>query len=110
MGLSCNVTICHSKTSPEMMRHYMRNADILVAAAGRPQMITADMVKEGSAIFDVGINRIQDPKTGKFRLVGDVDYEGKLRMPLKILDTIGNCQRPVFSLSVSQHMHKITNL
>ncbi|XP_038060057.1 bifunctional methylenetetrahydrofolate dehydrogenase/cyclohydrolase, mitochondrial-like [Patiria miniata] len=76
MGLNCNVTICHSKTSPEMMRYYMTNADIIVAAAGRPRMITADMVKEGAAIFDVGINRVQDPKTGKYRLVGDVDYDG----------------------------------
>lgn len=44
---------------------------------GVPGLITADMVKEGSAVIDVGINRIQDPKTGKLRLIGDVDFEGK---------------------------------
>ena len=45
--------------------------------AGVPGLITADMVKEGAAVIDVGINRIQDPKTGKLRLIGDVDFEGK---------------------------------
>lgn len=46
--------------------------------AGVPGLITADMVKEGAAVIDVGINRIHDPKTGKVRLIGDVDFEGKL--------------------------------
>ena len=45
---------------------------------GVPGLITADMVKEGAAVIDVGINRIQDPKTGKVRLIGDVDFEGKI--------------------------------
>lgn len=45
---------------------------------GVPRLITADMVKEGAAVIDVGINRIKDPKTGKLRLIGDVDFEGKL--------------------------------
>lgn len=45
--------------------------------AGVPGLITADMVKEGAAVIDVGINRIQDPKTGKVRLIGDVDFDGK---------------------------------
>ena len=44
---------------------------------GVPGLITADMVKEGAAVIDVGINRIQDPNTGKLRLIGDVDFEGK---------------------------------
>lgn len=44
---------------------------------GVPGLITADMVKEGAAVIDVGINRIQDLKTGKLRLIGDVDFEGK---------------------------------
>lgn len=45
--------------------------------AGVPGLITADMVKEGAAVIDVGINRIHDPKTGKVRLIGDVDFDGK---------------------------------
>lgn len=44
---------------------------------GIPNLITADMIKEGAAVIDVGINRVQDPVTGKYRLVGDVDFEGK---------------------------------
>ena len=44
---------------------------------GVPGLITADMVKDGAAVIDVGINRFQDPKTGKVRLIGDVDFEGK---------------------------------
>lgn len=44
---------------------------------GIPNLITADMIKEGAAVIDVGINRVQDPVTGKSRLVGDVDFEGK---------------------------------
>lgn len=45
--------------------------------SGIPNLITADMIKEGAAVIDVGINRVQDPITGKSRLVGDVDFEGK---------------------------------
>ncbi|KAK1332952.1 hypothetical protein QTO34_006483 [Cnephaeus nilssonii] len=50
-------------------------ADIVISAAGIPNLITADMIKEGAAVIDVGINRIQDPITGKPKLVGDVDFE-----------------------------------
>lgn len=49
----------------------------LCLCEGVPGLITADMVKEGAAVIDVGINRIQDPKTGKIRLVGDVDFDGE---------------------------------
>lgn len=48
-------------------------------ASGIPNLITADMIKEGAAVIDVGINRVQDPVTGKSRLVGDVDFEGNLK-------------------------------
>jgi methylenetetrahydrofolate dehydrogenase (NADP+)/methenyltetrahydrofolate cyclohydrolase len=74
-GANCIVTICHTATKD--LAYYTRQADILVAAIGRPKMVTADMVKEGVVIIDVGINRIDDPttKSGK-RIVGDVDYNG----------------------------------
>lgn len=49
----------------------------LMLLTGIPNLITADMIKDGAAVIDVGINRIQDPLTGKDRLVGDVDFEGK---------------------------------
>lgn len=52
-----------------------RKADVLIAAAGKANLITADMVKPGAVVIDVGINRIADPATGKKRIVGDVDFE-----------------------------------
>jgi methylenetetrahydrofolate dehydrogenase (NADP+)/methenyltetrahydrofolate cyclohydrolase len=73
IGKNATVTVCHSKTRdlPEVTRQ----ADILIAAIGRPRFVTADMVKPGVAIIDVGINRIEDPTTKSgHRLVGDVDF------------------------------------
>lgn len=64
---SATVTICHSKTAN--LAEHVRRADILVAAIGKPRFVTADMVKEGAVVIDVGINRLEEG------LVGDVDYE-----------------------------------
>jgi methylenetetrahydrofolate dehydrogenase (NADP+) / methenyltetrahydrofolate cyclohydrolase len=73
LAADATVTIAHSRT-PDLAA-VCRDADILVAAVGRTQMITAEMVKPGAVVIDVGINRIEDPVTGKSRLVGDVDFE-----------------------------------
>ena len=71
---NCTVTITHSKT--KNLKEICRQADILIAAIGRPDFITADMVKEGAVVIDVGINRVEDPsKKSGFRLKGDVDFE-----------------------------------
>ena len=67
---SCTVTIAHSRTKD--LAAVCRGADILVAAVGRPEMITGDMVKPGATVIDVGINRVE--RDGKTRLVGDVDF------------------------------------
>lgn len=64
---NATVTICHSRT--ENLAEYTRRADILVAAVGKPRFVTADMVKEGAAVLDVGINRVDG------KLCGDVDFE-----------------------------------
>jgi len=69
-GGDATVTICHSRSAD--LADHCRRADILVAAVGRPRLITADMVKPGAAVIDVGINRIEEG--GKGRLVGDVDF------------------------------------
>ncbi|XP_033870024.2 bifunctional methylenetetrahydrofolate dehydrogenase/cyclohydrolase 2, mitochondrial-like isoform X2 [Acipenser ruthenus] len=69
------VTIAHRFTPKEQLKVHTSLADIIIAAVGVPKLITADMVKEGAAVIDVGINRIQDPETGKTKLVGDVDFE-----------------------------------
>jgi methylenetetrahydrofolate dehydrogenase (NADP+) / methenyltetrahydrofolate cyclohydrolase len=73
LAADATVTIAHSRT-PDLAA-VCRNADILVAAVGRTQMVTAKMVKPGAIVIDVGINRVVDPMTGKSRLVGDVDFD-----------------------------------
>ncbi|MDX8351495.1 bifunctional methylenetetrahydrofolate dehydrogenase/methenyltetrahydrofolate cyclohydrolase FolD [Cognatiyoonia sp. IB215182] len=72
LGDSCTVTIAHSRTTD--LPDVVRQADIVVAAVGRPQMIPGDWIKEGATVIDVGINRIAKPDGGT-RLVGDVDYD-----------------------------------
>ena len=73
-GANATVTLCHTGTKD--LAYHSRQADILVAAMGRAKAITADMVREGTVVIDVGINRVEDAsrKTG-YRLVGDVDFE-----------------------------------
>uniref|UniRef100_A0A8C6UYQ9 Methylenetetrahydrofolate dehydrogenase (NADP+ dependent) 2 like n=1 Tax=Neogobius melanostomus TaxID=47308 RepID=A0A8C6UYQ9_9GOBI len=75
-GGDATVTITHRCTPREQLKELTNLADIIIAAAGVPGLITADMVKEGAAVIDVGINRIHNPNTGKLRLIGDVDFEG----------------------------------
>jgi methylenetetrahydrofolate dehydrogenase (NADP+)/methenyltetrahydrofolate cyclohydrolase len=73
-GANATVTICHTGT-PDIGKH-TRQADILIVAMGRPRAITADMVREGAVVIDVGVNRVPDAtKKSGGRLVGDVDYE-----------------------------------
>ncbi|MFZ1688627.1 MAG: tetrahydrofolate dehydrogenase/cyclohydrolase catalytic domain-containing protein, partial [Flavobacteriales bacterium] len=71
---NCTVTLTHSRTKD--LTSITRQADILVAAVGKPEMITAEMVKEGAVVVDVGIHRIPDPtKKSGYRLVGDVKFD-----------------------------------
>ncbi len=71
---NCTVTICHSQTKD--LKAFCLQADIIVAALGRPEFVTADMVKEGALIIDVGITRVEDnTKKSGFKLKGDVQYE-----------------------------------
>lgn len=70
---NCTVTICHTGTVD--LPSITRQADILIAAIGKPRVITAGMIKPGAAVIDVGVNRVEDPTAKKgFRLVGDVDF------------------------------------
>ena len=70
----CTVTLCHSRT--QHIENYTLQADILIVALGKPHFVTADMVKEGAVVVDVGIHRMASDKTKSgFRLVGDVDFE-----------------------------------
>ena len=73
-GANATVTVCHTRTKD--LAGVTRQADILVAAMGRAKAITADMVKEGAVVIDVGINRVEDSSRKQgYRLVGDVDFE-----------------------------------
>ena len=72
-GANATVTICHTGTKE--MAYHTRRADILIVAAGRPKAITAEMVKEGAVVIDVGVNRIGRTPEGKAMLCGDVDFD-----------------------------------
>jgi methylenetetrahydrofolate dehydrogenase (NADP+)/methenyltetrahydrofolate cyclohydrolase len=72
--VNATVTVCHTGTRD--LAGLTRQADILIAAAGKPGIVSADMVKEGAAVIDVGVNRVDDPSAKKgYRLRGDVDFE-----------------------------------
>ena len=74
-GGNATVTVCHTRTRD--LPEATRAADVVVAAMGRPSAITADMVREGAVVIDVGINRVPDASARRgYRLVGDVDFEG----------------------------------
>ncbi len=73
-GANATVTVVHTGTKD--MAYFTRQADIVVAAMGAPKAITADMIREGAVVIDVGVNRVEDPTAAKgFRLVGDCDFE-----------------------------------
>lgn len=77
-GANATVTVCHTGTKD--IAEYTKQADIIIAAAGRPNTVTADMVKEGVVVIDVGVNRVDAPDTKRgFKLVGDVDFENVKR-------------------------------
>jgi len=71
---NATVTVCHTRT--KKIADHVKKADIIIAAAGRPNTVTADMVKDGAVVIDVGVNRVEDATKKKgYRLVGDVDFE-----------------------------------
>jgi methylenetetrahydrofolate dehydrogenase (NADP+)/methenyltetrahydrofolate cyclohydrolase len=85
---NCTVTVCHRHTKD--LKAQSRAADILIVAAGRPRMVTADMVKPGAVVIDVGTNRVPDPqsKSGT-KLQGDVDFESVREVASKITPVPG---------------------
>ena len=71
---NATVTVCHTRT--KNLADEVRQADIVIAAAGRPNTVTADMVKDGAVVIDVGVNRVEDASRKRgYRLVGDVDFD-----------------------------------
>ena len=74
-GANATVTVCHRHTRD--LADHTRRADLVIAAAGRPRVLTGEMVKPGAVVIDVGINRVDDPGSRKgYRIVGDVDFDG----------------------------------
>ena len=99
-GIDATVCVCHSKSQD--MKAICSQADILIAAVGRPMTITADMVKEGACAIDVGINRVPSDKTKSgYRLVGDVDFENVAPKCFKITPVPGG----VGPMTVAMLMH-----
>jgi methylenetetrahydrofolate dehydrogenase (NADP+) / methenyltetrahydrofolate cyclohydrolase len=78
-GGDCTITVCHSRTKD--LAVHTRRADIVIAAIGKPEMLTGDMVREGAVVIDVGINRVEDTTNAKgYRIVGDVHFESVRRV------------------------------
>ncbi|MES1171424.1 MAG: bifunctional methylenetetrahydrofolate dehydrogenase/methenyltetrahydrofolate cyclohydrolase, partial [Actinomycetota bacterium] len=69
-AVNATVTLCHTGTAD--LAAHTRSADVIVAAAGVPDLVTADMVKDGAVLIDVGVSRVTDPETGKSRVAGDI--------------------------------------
>jgi methylenetetrahydrofolate dehydrogenase (NADP+)/methenyltetrahydrofolate cyclohydrolase len=86
-GANATVTVCHTGTRD--IAQFTRQADILIAAAGSPRLIKADMVKPGAMVIDVGVNRIGFSESGKAKLVGDVDFEAVKEVAGKITPVPG---------------------
>ena len=99
-GANATVTVCHSQT-PDIA-HYTKEADILIAAIGKPNFVTASMVKKGAVVIDVGINRVDDPSSPKgYKLVGDVDYESVSKVASHITPVPGG----VGPMTIAMLMH-----
>ena len=87
-GANATVTVCHSRTKD--LRAHTKRADIVIAAAGRAGLVTGDMLKPGSVVIDVGMNRIADETAARrYRLVGDVDFESARAVASKITPVPG---------------------
>jgi len=86
-GANATVTVCHTRT--RNMAEHTRRADILIVAAGKARAITADMVKPGATVIDVGVNRIGFSESGKAKLVGDVDFDAVKEVAGKITPVPG---------------------
>jgi methylenetetrahydrofolate dehydrogenase (NADP+)/methenyltetrahydrofolate cyclohydrolase len=87
-GLNATVTLAHAASGP--LERYIRDADVVVAAVGRPNTVTGTMLKPGAVVIDVGINRVADPsKKSGHRLVGDVDFDSCLEIASAITPVPG---------------------
>ncbi len=108
---NATVVLCHSRT--KNIKEIARNSDILIAAMGKPNFVTEDMVKKGAVVIDVGINRVDDPTRKRgYRLVGDVDFEhvspkcsfitpvpggvGPMTITSLLMNTLKSCKKEIY--------------
>jgi methylenetetrahydrofolate dehydrogenase (NADP+)/methenyltetrahydrofolate cyclohydrolase len=102
-GGNATVTVCHSHT--RNLAEHAKRADILIVAIGRPRMVTAEMVKPGAVVIDVGVNRVEDRTAKKgYRLVGDVDFEGVRKVASKITPVPGGVGPMTIAMLLSNTM------
>jgi methylenetetrahydrofolate dehydrogenase (NADP+)/methenyltetrahydrofolate cyclohydrolase len=101
---NCTVTVCHRHTAD--LKAHTRAADILIVAAGRPRIVTGDMVKPGAVVIDVGTNRVADPdsKSGT-KLQGDVDFESVRAVASKISPVPGGVGPMTIAMLMSNTVH-----
>jgi methylenetetrahydrofolate dehydrogenase (NADP+) / methenyltetrahydrofolate cyclohydrolase len=96
----CTVTLCHSRTRD--LKAHTRRADILIAAIGKPEMVTADMVKPGAIVIDVGINRVDDAAAPRgYRIVGDVKFDEVSQVASLISPVPGGVGRMTIAMLLS---------
>ncbi len=87
-GGDCTITVCHSRTKD--LPFHTKRADIVIAAIGKPEMLTGDMIRPGAVVIDVGINRVDDAASAKgYRIVGDVHFESARRVASHITPVPG---------------------
>ena len=98
------VTVCHTRTRD--LGEMTRQADILVAAVGRPEMITGDMIKEGAVVIDAGYNKVE----GREKDVGDVDYEAALRKASAVTPVPGGVGTMTIAMLLSNTLKAAANL
>lgn len=101
---NATITICHSRTKD--LAAHTREADILIAAIGRTEMVTGDMIKPGAAVIDVGINQKEDPtKKRGYRLVGDVDFESAKEVAGAITPVPGGVGPMTIAMLLTNTLH-----
>ena len=101
------VTVCNSKT--KNLKNITKNADIIISAVGKPNLVTQDMVKDGVIIIDVGISRVEDStrKSG-YKIVGDVDFEN-VSKKAKMISPVPGGVGPMTIVSLLQNTLKAYN-
>ncbi len=107
-GANATVTLCHSKT--KNMTDITKQADILIAAIGSPNFVTADMVKPGAVVIDIGINRVDDDTRERgYRLVGDVDFEAVKEVASAISPVPGGVGRMTIAMLMESTVYACEN-